>query len=52
MAQFFIFEGGANIGFNLALKNVAQPQFYGRAISLALMMQGLGALVGNPLAGL
>ncbi|XP_071161206.1 monocarboxylate transporter 13-like [Mytilus edulis] len=45
-----IFNGGANMGYNLTLRNIVEPKHYGRAISIALVMQGLGALVGNPFA--
>jgi hypothetical protein len=46
------FPGGSNLGFNLVLRNIIEPKYYGRGLSLALLMQGLGGFVGNPVAGL
>ena len=48
---FCVFVGGANLGYNLSLKNIVESKYFGRGISLAFVMQGLGSLVGNPLAG-
>lgn len=39
-----------NLGYALAIKNITEPKYYGRGISMSLVMQGLGLLAGNPLA--
>ncbi|XP_063427450.1 monocarboxylate transporter 12-B-like [Mytilus trossulus] len=44
------FAGGSSIGFNLCLKNLLELKYYGRGLSFALMMQGVGGLLGNPTA--
>ncbi|XP_076095490.1 monocarboxylate transporter 13-like [Mytilus galloprovincialis] len=44
------FAGGSNIGFNLCLKNLLELKYYGSGLSFALMMQGIGGLLGNPTA--
>ncbi|CAC5385564.1 SLC16A13 [Mytilus coruscus] len=44
------FQGGSLIGFNLCLKNLLELKYYGRGLSLALTMQGVGGLIGNPTA--
>ncbi|XP_063419262.1 monocarboxylate transporter 13-like [Mytilus trossulus] len=43
------FDGGNNVGWNLSLKNLLEPQYYGRAMSLALLAEGFGCAIGNPL---
>ncbi|XP_076107602.1 monocarboxylate transporter 13-like isoform X2 [Mytilus galloprovincialis] len=43
------FDGGNNVGWNLSLKNLLEPQYYGRAMSLALLVEGIGCAIGNPL---
>ncbi|XP_052104108.1 monocarboxylate transporter 13-like [Mytilus californianus] len=55
--QFLLFNllngllnGGVNLGYALAIKNITEPKYYGRGISMSLVMQGLGILAGNPLA--
>ncbi|VDH90040.1 MFS transporter, MCP family, solute carrier family 16 (monocarboxylic acid transporters), member 13 [Mytilus galloprovincialis] len=44
------FQGGSLIGFNLCLKNLLELKYYGRGLSLALSMQGVGGLIGTPIA--
>ncbi|OPL30757.1 hypothetical protein AM593_07544, partial [Mytilus galloprovincialis] len=41
---------GVNLGYALAIKNITEPKYYSRGISMSLVMQGLGLLAGNPLA--
>ncbi|VDI19089.1 Hypothetical predicted protein [Mytilus galloprovincialis] len=43
--------GGVNLGYNLTLKNILLPKYYGRGIGFGLLMQSLASLVGNPFAG-
>ncbi|XP_063430481.1 monocarboxylate transporter 13-like [Mytilus trossulus] len=45
-----LLNGGVNLGYALAIKNITEPQYYSRGISMSLVMQGLGLLAGNPLA--
>lgn len=49
--EFCVFVGGANLGYNLSLKNIVESKYFGRGFSLAFVMQGLGSLIGNPIAG-
>ena len=45
-------KGGGNFGYALVLKTLTELKDYGRALSIALLTQGVGSLVGNPFAGI
>ncbi|XP_063426066.1 monocarboxylate transporter 3-like isoform X2 [Mytilus trossulus] len=42
--------GGVNLGYNLSLRNILLPKYYGRGIGFGLLVQSLASLVGNPFA--
>ncbi|XP_063426065.1 monocarboxylate transporter 3-like isoform X1 [Mytilus trossulus] len=44
------FLGGVNLGYNLSLRNILLPKYYGRGIGFGLLVQSLASLVGNPFA--
>lgn len=46
------FLGGGLVCINLAMRNLVEDKYFGRALSIVLLVEGLGGLCGNPLAAI